>query len=75
MIRTFYIYEDRVVVICHIKSPKRAFWFSRAENESLERLIAFHLHIPEDLDGLCQTLRKQNPLVPPTFDNVLVKHL
>jgi hypothetical protein len=35
----------------------------------------FHLLIPEDLDGLCQALRKQNSLVQPTFEKVLTKQI
>jgi hypothetical protein len=37
--------------------------------------FSFHLLIPEDLDSLCHALRQHNPLVPPTFNDVLVKQL
>lgn len=37
--------------------------------------FSFHLLIPEDLDGLCQALKQQNPLMPPTFDDVLLKQI
>ena len=37
--------------------------------------FSVHLFIPEDLDGLCQALRQHNLLVPPTFNDVLVKQL
>lgn len=35
--------------------------------------FSFHLLIPEDLDSLCQALKKQNALVQPTFEKVLAK--
>ena len=37
--------------------------------------FSFHLHIPEDLDSLCQALRKHNGLVPPTFRELFVEHV
>lgn len=35
----------------------------------------FHLHIPEDLDALCQALNKQNDRVPPTFRELFLEQL
>ncbi len=37
--------------------------------------FSFHLQIPEDLDSLCQSLRKQNPLIPSVFRDLLVEQI
>lgn len=37
--------------------------------------FSFHLHIPEDMDSMCQVVRKQNSLVPPTFSELLIEQL
>ena len=37
--------------------------------------FSLHLFIPEDMDRLCQSLRKRQFPVPPTFRDILVKQL
>ncbi len=37
--------------------------------------FSFHLHIPEDMDSLCQVLKLQNGLVPSTFSELIAEQL
>jgi hypothetical protein len=37
--------------------------------------FSWHLRLPEDLDSLCQSLRKQNPRLPSVFRDVLVEQI
>jgi hypothetical protein len=64
----------------------QALFSARSESEDFDSFFeklgtysiadfSFHLHIPEDMDSLCQALRKQNGLVPPTFNELLVEQL
>jgi len=64
----------------------QALFSARSESEDFDRFFeelgsypvadfSFHLHIPEDLDSLCQTVRKHNALVPPTFKELYVEQI
>jgi len=64
----------------------QALFSARNENGDFERFFeklenypkadfSFHVHIPEDMDRLCQALRKQNDRFPPTFSEIMIKHL
>ena len=64
----------------------QALFSARNENQDFEAFFeklesypvadfSFQLHIPEDMDSMCQAVRKQNSLVPATFRELLVEQL
>ena len=77
-----------MTIECYSAEPQEILALFSVRNESgdfdsfFEKLetypvadFSFHLHIPEDMDSMCQALRKHNGLVPPTFSELLVEQL